>query len=136
MKNEVRFRKKYDVSYRGTRYKNNYGKSQTVPDMNLSVRQLMTNHTRGVLDVQSKEEMFYGDLEIPVIKDLSELTDLKEQNEEQKRKIEDEINIARDKKQKAKLAEEAKEKAELDEFRKAKKATESKPTEPLPPVSE
>jgi len=47
--------------------------SMTVPDMTLTVKQLLHNHTRGIHSDVSHNEPMYFDSEIPIIDDITDL---------------------------------------------------------------
>jgi len=85
--------------------------SQTVPDLTLTVKQLLTNHSRGIQSDVSYNEPMYFDTEIPIIDDITDLDafrqdikarekalslKIKEENEqrkaEQQKKFEDSKN--------------------------------------------
>lgn len=57
--------------------------SLTVPDQNLSMQQLLLNHTRGIPSRTGMKEPMYFDTLIPKIQDLNDLEDYKEQLQEQ-----------------------------------------------------
>ena len=95
MKKEPKFRRQFDSSYNGSPHRNEPGESKTVPDLGLTVRQLMTNHTRGIgSDAINREPKYYGDLEVPPVKDFTDLeknrNELKEKEENLKKQIADE----------------------------------------------
>lgn len=64
--------------------------SQTTPDMSLSVRELYMNHSRGMdMDVFTRQAVFLGeDIEIPDIKDLTDIEENAQRLNEQKEQIE------------------------------------------------
>jgi hypothetical protein len=74
MQNEKRFRLQFDISYGGKSVEID-GESQTVPEMNLTVRQLLENHVRGK-GVPTKEPLFF-ETQIPTINDLTDLAEYK-----------------------------------------------------------
>lgn len=47
--------------------------SLTVPDLSLTVKQLLINHTRGIPSDISHNEPMYFDTEIPIIDDITDL---------------------------------------------------------------
>jgi len=51
----------------------NNSPSLTVPDMSLTIKQLLTNHTRGIHSDVSINEPQYFDYEIPQIDDITDL---------------------------------------------------------------
>ncbi len=68
--------------------------SMTVPDMSLTVKQLLHNHTRGIHSDVSHNEPMYFDSEIPIIDDITDLIefrkDLKAREKALKLKIKEE----------------------------------------------
>lgn len=81
-----RYRVQFDFNYSGTKGTEPKGESQTVPDMNLTVRQLLDNHTRGITGNVSSKEPFYFETEVPTIKDM---TDVKKYKDYLQRKLKD-----------------------------------------------
>lgn len=71
-----RFAVQFDVSYGGVYVKKD-GKSQTVPDMNLTVRQLLQNHTRGLSNDRHIKDPLYFDIQIPKIQDITDVHEYK-----------------------------------------------------------
>lgn len=99
MTNEVKFRRQYDPSYKGSPSKIEFGPSLTEPDLNLSVKQLMERHTRGVGPyVEPKNEYYEEDIggEIPVIRDFVDIEDYKEELKEKAKSLEAKLQKERD----------------------------------------
>lgn len=81
MKTETKFRRQWDRSYKGRPSEIEFGKSVTVPDLNLTIKQLMERHTRGVGGNVTEREAIYLDdygMEVPVVRDLTDLSDMKD----------------------------------------------------------
>ena len=74
------------------------GISLTQPDMSLTVRDLILNHTRGTIDMDviAKKPTYLEDTEIPTIQDISELEEHRENLEEQARLIEQQIELQKE----------------------------------------
>lgn len=72
-----RFKIQFDLDYTGSNGVNIPSQSETVPDMNLTVRQLLENHTRGVNGQTSVRQPLYFDTVIPNIKDLTDVDNYK-----------------------------------------------------------
>ena len=93
-----RFRVQFDVGYRGTKGKVMSQEQNTVPDMSLTVRQLVENHTRGHDSNVHVQKPLYFDMEIPVFRDLTDAEAYKKHLESQIQsingQIEDERNQA------------------------------------------
>lgn len=92
-----------DIEYGGTRGKEMDNKSQTVPDLNLTVRQLLENHSRDPLSgAQEVRQPLYFETELPSINDITDVEAYREALEERlantKKFIENEI---KEKEQKA-----------------------------------
>ena len=68
-----RFRVQFDVGYRGTPGKKMSQEQNTVPDMSLTVRQLVENHTRGHDSNVHVSQPLYFDTEVPVFTDLTDV---------------------------------------------------------------
>jgi hypothetical protein len=66
-----RFKIQFDFGYKGNNGKTITGESETEPDLNLTVRQLLTNHTRG--DKAPYREPLYFDVEVPNIQDITDV---------------------------------------------------------------
>lgn len=74
-----KFRRQYDLSYQGTEQTEKFAKpSKTVPDQNLSIAQLLHNHTRGIPSQVKPVVGVYLDTPIPRFKDQTERDDFKE----------------------------------------------------------
>lgn len=72
-----RLRVQFDIDYPGTPGIKGDPVSQTIPDMNLTVRQLLENHTK-VGEVSNKEPLYF-DMEIPTLNDITDVEKFKEQ---------------------------------------------------------
>lgn len=98
MKKGQRFRTQFDPSYKGSTGIKIKGKSQTLPDLNMSVQQLMQNHTRGMEIPQAKDEYYEEDLggEVPSIVDLVDLEEMKEENLRKQKELENTIKKEKD----------------------------------------
>jgi hypothetical protein len=93
-----RFSVQFDFDYNGSPGKQMDPKSQTVPDMSLTVRQLLQNHVRGVdSNVQQKNPLYF-ETQIPTIRDI---TDVQEYRETLEQKIKDMDEFLRQEKNKA-----------------------------------
>lgn len=77
------FRRQFDPNYKGSKGEINDEKSQTVPDMSLTCRELLINHTRSIhSDVSVKEGEYFEELEIPVFVDITDAIAYKERLKE------------------------------------------------------
>jgi len=74
-----RIRIQFDLDYAGSPGAEIPGKSMTVPDMNLTVTQLLQNHTRGKSGNVMAYEPLYFETEIPVINDITDVDRYKQQ---------------------------------------------------------
>ena len=115
----TRLRVQFDITYKGHPGKTPKGVSDTVPDMTLSLGQLLERHSRG-RDIPMSEPLYF-DTEIPTFSDLTDVDRYKEQLE---RRLEQTKQFIKDEQKataKAKAASEAK---------KAKQQSEANVAEP------
>ena len=97
MKKEPKFRRQFNPDYQGSPFQNVPGESQTVPDMGITVRQLMINHTRGIgSDSLERQPHYYGDLEVPQVKDLTDLEVNAEKLRQKDRELADKIKAEKE----------------------------------------
>lgn len=112
------FRTQFNSKYEPNRGSKNNQESQTRPDMSLSVRQIMQNHTRGIGLGVNVNEGIYSESDIPVFDDLTDMIEHKEHLEEQAKILKKEIA---DEKKKA----QEKEKAEKERLRREQELKDS-----------
>lgn len=79
--NRIRFQ--FDITYKGTRGTQNKGESNTIPDLNLSVRQLLENHSRGSGSNVEVRKPLYLEFDIPTLKDITDVDVYREKVEQQ-----------------------------------------------------
>jgi len=72
-----RIQVQFDIDYE-PHAKNPKGKSQTVPDLNLTVRQLLHNHSRGLSNEKDMKQPLYFDVKIPKITDITDVEEYRE----------------------------------------------------------
>lgn len=100
-----RIRIQFDIDYHGDPGKVMNSKSETVPDMNLTVRQLLEHHTRGQSSEISVKQPLYFETEIPTIRDITDVKKYREHLEyrlnEVNKFVKKEAEEAADKKAKA-----------------------------------
>lgn len=84
----MNFRTQFDPNYEPTTGEINNKPSMTVPDQNLSIRQLLINHSRGVPSGENMREGVYTDMEVPNFKDLNDVKEYAESLEARKADIE------------------------------------------------
>lgn len=66
----------------------------TVPDMGLTIKDLLTLHTRGISpEVKTYQGEYFGDMVLPRIEDLTDLDQLREFNLESKRHVDNQVEI-------------------------------------------
>lgn len=63
----------FDIEYGGHPGKEMDGVSMTQPDLNITVRQLLENHTRGNSGEINVRQPMYWDTEIPTLNDLADM---------------------------------------------------------------
>ncbi len=69
----------------------NNSPSMTIPDMTLGVKQLLLNHTRGIHSDVGYNEPMYFDQEIPIINDLTDLDDYRQDLKNREKALNDKI---------------------------------------------
>ncbi len=93
-----KYRVQFDFDYSGTPGKLMSKETVTQPDMNLTVRQLLENHTRGIDSQVQERKPLYFDIEVPTIHDITDVMLYKEHLEEKLKQtakfIEDDIAAA------------------------------------------
>jgi hypothetical protein len=70
---EGRYRVQFDFTYKGAPGKKMSDEIVTQPDMTLTVRQLLENHTRGIDSGVQEKAPFYFDVEVPTITDITDV---------------------------------------------------------------
>jgi hypothetical protein len=95
-------KKQFNEKYTGHAGKIMDNTQHTVPDQHMSVRELLSNHSRGLpIHAQTNEGQFFG-TEIPIITDLTDLPKIREELNEQNKNTtnvaNDEIQAAKNKK--------------------------------------
>lgn len=92
------FRTQWNPEYKGHNPEMDMGKSCTVPSQTLTVKELMTRHTRGLeIGVAQKEEIYLPeDMEVPRVTDMNDLVYKREQLEDEKRQVEQDIKNERE----------------------------------------
>ena len=73
-----RIRVQFDIEYKGSPGKEIKAETQTVPDLNLTVRQLMDNYTRSGESGAIEHTPLYFEQEIPTITDMSDIQQLRD----------------------------------------------------------
>lgn len=107
------FRHQYDPDYQPNKGSDNQDESVTQPDMTLSLRQIMKNHTRGVgLGVALKEGI-YSDTDVRYFEDITDMVEHAEYLQEQAEIFNKEIE-EQEKKRKEAVREAEKEKEEQE----------------------
>ncbi|AXL14939.1 hypothetical protein [Microviridae sp.] len=74
-----RFRLQFDIEYPGTNHPVTDTNSATIPDMSLTVRQLLENHARTGSTGAVENTPIFFDMEIPTINDLTDVNEYKKQ---------------------------------------------------------
>jgi hypothetical protein len=86
-----RFKTQFNPNYNGIEGSIQDSISQTVPDMSLTIRELVANHSRGIIPEINQPNPEYFDTEIPTIRDLTDLDALRDANKAWKDEIDQEI---------------------------------------------
>ena len=71
--------------------------SLTVPDMSLTVKELLYNHTRGIQSDVHHNEALYFDTEIPIIDDITDIDAFRKDLKEREKALSLKIKQERDK---------------------------------------
>lgn len=89
MKKKIATRRmQFDGSYKGWEPEKNTLPSRTQPDMTLTMRELLINHTRGLGVNASEHEPLYFDTEIPQLDDMTDIEEYRQFLEDEKNEIE------------------------------------------------
>jgi len=99
-----RLRVQFDITYKGHPGKTPSGVSDTVPDMTLSLGQLLERHSRG-RDIPMAEPLYF-DTEIPTFSDLTDVDRYKEQLERRLEKTKEFIKNEKQKQEQQKTTHE------------------------------
>lgn len=79
-------------TFQSSGYKKKMGKSMTLPDQNLTIKELLDRHSRGVSlgapDLQGE----YFDTEVPQFNDLTEMLEYKKELEQKRKELTKQIN--------------------------------------------
>lgn len=87
-----RFKTQFNPTYKGSPGTTYTQPSQTCPDMNLTVKQLLINHTRGIpSNVKIYDPQYFEDQEIPNFVDKTELHDYTQSLKSTQIDLEDQI---------------------------------------------
>lgn len=82
-----RYRVQFDIGYSGSPGKSMDPDSDTIPDLNLTVRQLLENHTRGKGNDVEVRQPLYMEFPIPDLKDMTDVEEYKAKVQEQLERI-------------------------------------------------
>lgn len=82
-------RRQWDPTYKGSGGCPPEEGSNTVPDMNMSIRELMDKHARGMSLDPYKRQGAYYDTEIPQVNDLTDLKTNRQVLQEKARQVEE-----------------------------------------------
>ena len=111
-------------------YGKDMGKSMTVPDQNLTIKELLDRHSRGVPLGAPQLKGEYFDTEIPKFDDLTDALEYKKDLEKKKAKLEELLKSQQLNKIKAK-AKPLNEESEVEDSQ-AENVSEDKPTKKAP----
>jgi len=87
----MKFKTQFNSSYQGDPGSEQSSETQTVPDMGISLKQLLLNHSRGLPSNVAMREGHYFDSEIPQIDDLTDLQDARRNLELRQKRLEDSL---------------------------------------------
>lgn len=119
-------RRQFNPEYKGSEGEINTMPSQTVPDMSLSIQELLLNHSRGIhSEIKNYEGQYFED-EIPIFHDITEMVEHKQELLDRIKEVENDIKATRA----------AKIKADKAKAEKAKTNQPETPQEPSEPSEE
>ncbi len=110
MKKKQRIQLQFDIEYGGVIGATSEEASQTVPDMSLTVRQLLQNHTRGKDGTAMVREPLYFETELPTLNDITDVERYREQLNERLQQADEFIKDDLKKAKEAKVQEAKKQK--------------------------
>lgn len=91
------FRRQFNPNYKPSKGEKTDPISLTTPDMSLTVRELLVNHSRGIgVNVKDYGQDNYFDTEIPVFQDLNDVKEYREHLVEIIKQVENEIKKKKD----------------------------------------
>lgn len=102
-----KFAVQFDFTYKGRKGKKMDSVSETVPDMNLTVKQILQNHTRGIDGKETIRQPLYFETEVPNITDITDVYEYKDYLETQVQRVEEFITQEKAEAEKQKGKEEA-----------------------------
>jgi hypothetical protein len=73
-----KFRVQFDIDYTGHTPPDQDPNSQTMPDMHMTVTQLLENHSRGIDGKVEVRQPLYFETEIPSLRDITDVEEYKE----------------------------------------------------------
>lgn len=95
----------FQEGYKGTVGEKNSMDSMTRPDLALSIKQLLVNHTRNIAsNIGIYDPKYYEDVELPVIQDLNDLVDNRKLLEDKLKIVKNEIEELRETKRKQEVS--------------------------------
>ena len=74
---KIKFKRQFDATYKGAPRRKMDDTVHTVPDQNLTIRQLLDRHSRGLPLGASQMQGEYFDTEIPRFEDLTDMVEYK-----------------------------------------------------------
>jgi len=99
IKPKRKFLTQFDETYQGHPGITIEGVSMTIPDMTLTIKELLINHTRGISSDIPELEGHYFDTEIPVLEDLTDLENYREQLKQREKELTERIKAEQASKQ-------------------------------------
>ncbi len=86
-KNLKTIRTQFNKNYLGEKGEINTGEKITVPDQSLSIRELYSNHSRGLPSTISELKGEYFDGDVPDIQDLNDINTYREQFKQHEKEV-------------------------------------------------
>src|SRR5690606_32997107 len=115
-----RIRVQFDLEYKGDVGKQMNQDGDTVPDMSLTIRQLLQNHSRGQQGQVVEHEPLYFETEIPTIYDITDVAKYRSQLEDRLKEVKNFIKNEQKEAEAEKAAQESETKTVDDDIEKSK----------------
>lgn len=97
-----RIRVQFDIDYKGSKGQVVSSDSDTMPDMTLTVRQLLENHTRGKDSNVFVRQPLYFETQIPTLTDITDVDKFKKSLEERLKQVNDFLKNEKEKQKESK----------------------------------
>lgn len=107
-------RVQFDIEYGGSGGTMMDPKSLAMPDLHMTVRQLLENHSRGIDNSSEVRQPLYFETELPTINDITDVALYRESLRRRVEEVDNFIKLEREENERIKLEKEAEIKAQMD----------------------